>query len=168
VQADAHGPECAPEPRLEQLKQRNLRLEKAKEAEGNSPLDWSGWAVALNYVHPSFRGIREALHSTNIPLKEIFGDPEDVPHKWIIALSHHLPTSHTLRLLRAVISFGFDGFQFWEPQREAGEDEDVYIGGYRGGDYALVTPELHALLSKKPEAADLIDYYKRHTVKQAD
>jgi hypothetical protein len=134
--------------------------------EHRESLDWSAWAIALNEHHPNFQDIREALRAANIPLTEIFGDTSDGPSKWIISLSYHLPFAFKVQLLRVVLPFGFDGIQLWEPQREADENEDVYIGSYGGGSYAEVTEQLFALLNTHVEAADLNHYYTRNKTKR--
>lgn len=163
----------AQDSRLEELERQVLRIAETKAlpqtqpmpvANGsqNNALDWTNWAVALNDLHPRFDQIREALRSADVPLAEIFDGHREPPNLWIIALSYHLPVSHKAHLLRVLLPFGFDGIQFWEPQREAEENEDVYIGSYGGGTYARVTTELEALVNKKVEAADLSHYYKRH------
>lgn len=132
----------------------------------SEPIDWSNWPVALNQKHPRFRELRDALRSASIPLTTIFGDHEHVPSKWIISLSHQLPLAHKVQLLRTVLPHGFDGLQFWTPQPEAGEDEDVYIGSYGDGQYARVTEQLSQLLQDQIEAVDLRFYYTQHKVKE--
>jgi|GEM_PF-729332 len=135
-----------------------------QETDGKMVLDWTGWPVALNECHPKFKEIRQSLHSADIPLAEIFGDTEVLPKNWLISISHHLPLQHTVHLLRTVLPFNFDGFQFWEPQREADENEDVYVGSYGGGSYAKITDELERLLSGDTEKVDLKHYYKVNRV----
>lgn len=128
-------------------------------------LDWTNWSVALNRSHPKFTDVRTALREASIPLGAIFGDEDDVPPtEWVVALSHQLPFAHRVAVLRAVLPFGFDGFEFWEPYRDAGENEDVYIGSFGNGNYAAVTEELTALLESELEAVDLNYYYKTHKV----
>lgn len=129
------------------------------------PLDWSNWAVALNQTHPRAGDIREALRRAQIPLADIFGD--NPPTRWIVSISYHLPVAHKALLLRTILPLGFDGFQLWEPQREADENEDVYIGGYGEQTvYAKITDELGELLDKKVEAVDINFYYSRHKVRR--
>jgi hypothetical protein len=168
---------AAQDARIEELEQKVVRFAEVDafpallaakfiEETHTETLDWSNWAVALNDLHPRFEEIRTALRSANIPLAEIFGGPRtEVPDKWIISLSHHLPAAHKALLLKVVLPFGFDGFHFWEPQREAEENEDVYIGSYGEAPYASVTTELETLLKEKVEAIDLIHYYRRHKTK---
>ncbi|EZP46767.1 hypothetical protein [Delftia sp. RIT313] len=128
-------------------------------------LDWSDWLVALNKIHPRFKELREALREADIPLAEIFGKINDgAPSKWIISINHQLPFSNKIHLLRTIIPYGFDGIQYWTPQREAGEDEDVYIGSYGGDSYAKVTIELEELLEKNVEIVDLKHYYAHNKV----
>src|SRR5690606_23517019 len=84
--------------------------------QGNEPLDWSKWPVALNQLHPSIADLREALRRAHIPLSELFGEEKDgLPSRWIVSLSNQLPITHKVAILRAVVPFGFDGFQFWDP-----------------------------------------------------
>ncbi len=82
-------------------------------------------------------------------------------------MSHGLPFEHRVLLLKVLLPFEFDGFLFWEPQREAGEYEDVYIGSYGGGGdiYAQITDELSELLNGEIEAVDLKQYLNRHKKK---
>jgi hypothetical protein len=128
-------------------------------------IDWSNWPIALNDLHPKFQEIREALRAANIPLAAIFGGVNsEPPEKWIIALSYHMPVSHKARLLEVLLPFRFDGFNFWEPEREAEENEDAYIGSYGIRTYACITPELSELVHKKIEAVDLSYYYDKHKV----
>jgi hypothetical protein len=167
---------AAQDARIEELERRVVRLaefeallflpaSKYEAAPQATALDWSEWAIALNEFHPRFEDIRKALRTADIPLAEIFGTQNDLPAKWVISLSHHLPAAHKGRLLQVLLPFGFDGVQFWEPQREAEEDEDVYIGSYGAGTYARITTELEELVAGKVEAVDLTHYYKRNKTK---
>lgn len=135
---------------------------QASNPDSSAPkLDWTDWAVALNKNHPRFLEVREALRQANIPLTAIFGDKVDkLPKKWIVALNYHLPVAHKALLLKAILPYGFDGFEFWEPQREAEENEDIYIGCYGTESYAPVTDELMKMLDKTVEAVDLNHYYR--------
>ncbi len=165
---------AAQDARIEELEQRVVRFadvenrpavlfSRSKEDSNSDTLDWTGWDVALNDLHPRFDEIRIALRSADIPLADIFGSPgTEVPAKWIVSLSHHLPVGHKAQLLKVVLPFGFDGFVFWEPRREAEENEDVYIGSYGDGAYAHVTADLYTLLAGKVEAIDLNHYTRRH------
>lgn len=168
---------AAQDARIDELEQKIIRLAthegiaaplptKSDETSQSVKLDWSPWAIALNELHPRFSEIRAALRSNEIPLAEIFGGAKgDPPSKWIISLSYHLPTLHKAGLLKVLLPFSFDGVQFWEPQREAEENEDAYIGSYGEGSYARITPELEELLSHDIEAVDLNHYYKCHKTK---
>lgn len=159
----------AQDSRLDELERQVLRITEtqtqptvvANDSQTRA-LDWTNWAIALNELHPKFDQIREALRSANVPLAEIFDGNHELPKLWIIAISHYLPVPHSVHLLRVLLPFGFDGFQFWEPQRDAEENEDVYIGSYGGGSYARVTPELETLINREVEPVDLSHYYKRH------
>lgn len=170
---------AAQDTRLEELERQVFRMVESKLSSSelppndgvahNNSLDWTDWAIALNERHPKFGEIREALRAAEIPLAEIFrGVLSDIlPAKWVIAMSYHLPVAHKAFLLRILLPFGFDGIQFWEPQREAEENEDVYIGSYGVDIYAQVTPELEVLVNKRVEAVDLSHYYKLHQTKLA-
>jgi hypothetical protein len=162
----------AQDSRLDELERQILRITEIQAQptvvvndSQTKALDWTNWAVALNELHPKFGQIREALRSANVPLAEIFDGNQELPSLWIIAISHYLPASHTAHLLRVLLPFGFDGIQFWEPQRDAEENEDVYIGSYGSGSYARVTPELETLVTGEVESVDLSHYYKRHQAK---
>lgn len=124
-------------------------------------VDWSEWTVALNEHHPKFRELREAFRSAAIPVGDIYGTGQG-PSKWIISLANHLPVEHKAQILRLALPFGFDGIQFWDPQPEADENEDAYVGSYGGGTYAPVSEELTDLLKRDVEAADLKHYYSKH------
>lgn len=128
----------------------------------NESIDWLNWPVALNQKHPRFVEIRSAIREAGIPLTTIFGDQETNPSRWIVSLSYQLPFSHKVKLLQTVLPYGFDGIQFWTPQQEADEDEDVYIGSYGDGPYAEISDELFALLRDKIEPVDLRFYYAQH------
>lgn len=154
--------------RIEKLEEKIYRLPDNKESlrnnAQNSDLNWSNWSIAINDLHPQFDLIRNSFKIEKIPLAEIFGSPNAVtpPIKWVIALSYHLPVSHKIKILKALMPFNFDGFQFWEPRIEADENEDVYIGSYDEATYAKITPELEKLLQTEVEAVDLQHYYYVH------
>ena len=154
--------------RLEALEREVTRISSRTECEGPgqgpAKLDWSNWPVALNKLHPSFEAIREALRNAGIPLAEIFGNEGEGPTRWVVSLSNSLPASHKIAILRAILPFGFDGFSFWDPVREADETEDVYIGSYGNRSFARIDDSLERLLSKDVEEADLRHYYSRHKV----
>lgn len=155
--------------RIELLEAKILNFAKnevQKEPSITDELDWTDWSIGLNDLHPKFDQIRKALKEAHIPLKEIFGSTSirpETPKKWLIAISHHLPISHKIKLLKILISFDFDGFQLWEPLIEAEEFEDAYIGSYDISSYASITPELEKLLESDIETADLQRYYRLHT-----
>lgn len=145
--------------------QPSLTLVPAISEAGLSQIDWSNWPIALNDLHPKFQAIREALKAANIPLAVIFGGANsEPPEKWIISLSYHMPVAHKARLLEVLLPFGFDGFNLWEPEREAEESEDAYIGSYGITTYARTTTELLDLVQKKIEAVDLSYYFDNHKV----
>jgi hypothetical protein len=130
--------------------------------ENTSQVDWSNWPIALNHLHPNFKAIREALKSAKIPLTSIFGGSDGPPIKWIVALSYQMPVLHKAQLLETVLPFGFDGIHLWDPQRDAEENEDAYIGSYGVSTYAQVSPELIDLVKTNIDAVDLDYYVKNH------
>lgn len=157
--------------RLEELERAVVQLRaigadgNEKQRPGSTRLDWSRWPVALNGLHPKFNEVRESLRDAGIPLSEIFGDDQEgPPSRWIISLSNSLPVSHKAAVLRAVLPYGFDGFQFWDPVRDADEAEDVYIGSYGDKSYARIDGDLSNLLQRDIEDSDLRHYYSRHKV----
>jgi hypothetical protein len=94
-------------------------------------LDWSRWRVGVNKSHPDFKQIVEALGAADIPVVEAFG--KSAPKKWMLAISQKMPHTHKLLLLRTLLPFQIDSLQFWIPNREADETEDVYVGAYGEG-----------------------------------
>lgn len=158
--------------RIEELERRVLKTIEANPIAINphdNNLDWEKWSLALNFLHPNYKKIREALISNNLPLSEIYGINADseAPSKWIISLSYKLPFEHQISLLKILLPFGFDGIQFWEPHRDADENEDVYIGSYfsENEKYALITAEFHSLISNPISQADLKLYYSSNNAK---
>jgi hypothetical protein len=162
----------AQEAKIEALERSILRISHHADVEqavdstpsNSEPLDWSRWPVALNEAHPRFTEIREALRSAKIPLTTVFGSPERPPDRWTISLSNDLPVAHKVALLSTVLRFDFVGIIFWDPLREADEDEDVYIGGYGNDTYAAVTDELWELLKRDAEPVDFRIYFAKHLV----
>ena len=161
---------AAQDTRLDALERQLLRLTThfqipsavSPDSERKDYIDWSNWPIALNSLHPRFTEIREALRAAKIPLASIFDGHGELPKEWIVALSYHLPILHKAKLLEVILPFGFDGISFWEPVREAEENEDVYIGSYGNNAYARVTPELLDLVRTNIEPVDLEYYYDRH------
>lgn len=129
-------------------------------------LDWTKWPVALNIKHPQFTDIRVALATAKIPLSEMFGMYGKEPDRWVVSIDSHMPTSHKVKILQALQQFKFDGFLFWQPVPDAGEEESVYIGSFGGSDYAPFTEELRDLLSGKVDPIDLKIYMARHARKR--
>jgi hypothetical protein len=143
------------------------QAEVSSQEQRSAVVDWRDWKVGLNEHHPRFREIREAFRRAGIPVGDIFGAGR-APSKWLISLANHLPVEHKVKILRVALPFGFDGIQFWDPQREAEEYEDAYLGSYGGGTYAPVTEELVELVSQDVEGVDLKHYYSKHKVQSAD
>jgi len=154
---------------------KNIRIERietqvaniissiAKPIEGGNVnkvnLDWSVWPVGLHIGHPQFKDIRKSMKEAGIPIKEFFGKKHDLPKSWVVALSYNLPITFKAAILKLAIDFRFDGFQLWEPVREAEENEDVYIGSYGTSSFAPMNDEFRALLNDGLEEVDLEYYY---------
>ena len=131
------------------------------------PLAWHPWRVALNAQLPRQAELRAALAAAGIPVAEVFGQRGDAPTNRVVSISRALPVAHKAAVLRALLPFGFDGFQLWRPVRDADENEDVYIGSYGTESYARFTPELEALLAGSLDDEQLEDYRRRHRVRDA-
>lgn len=128
-------------------------------------LDWTDWPVAVNVKHPQFTDIRVALAAANIPLSEMFGMYGKEPDRWVVSIDSHMPVSHKVKILQVLQPFKFDGFLFWEPVPDAGEEENVYIGSFGSRDYAPFTDELRDLLAGHVDPIDLKIYMARHARK---
>lgn len=127
-------------------------------------LDWDKWAIGLNRLHPEFKDIRRSLQAANIPLKVLFGQNQNIPEKWIVSINYRLPAPHKAVLLRSLINHSLDGFHFWEPVREADENEDVYIGSYGTSySYTPFNDELNSILEGKVEDIDFEIFMEEHT-----
>lgn len=123
-------------------------------------LDWTNWQVSINCLHPNYKKIKESLHLAGIPIASTIGNilTKVVPEAWTVSLNPIMPLSHKYQMLRTVLPFGFDGIELYSPLPEAGETEDVYIGGYGVGNYSKVTPELFKLLDDEISDAELSTY----------
>lgn len=124
-------------------------------------VDWEGWAVALNVLHPRFKEIRMSLRESKIPLKTFFGNKEDLPKNWVVSVSNFLPFENKIAILRAIYKYGFDGFVFWDPIREAEETEDVYIGSYGTTRFAPFNEDFNELIENDNEEVDLAYFYQQ-------
>lgn len=126
--------------------------------------NWGAWRVALNQSHPEVEQIRAALRSAEIPLAEFFGGaPLPTPSNWAISISEFIPFTHQKHLLEVLIDFSFEGFQLWEPVRDANENEDVYIGSFGVSSYVRITEQLRVLLSDPGvEEADFACYCRNN------
>lgn len=127
-------------------------------------LDWSSWPIALNRQHPRFKEIRQSLREAKIPLTSFFGNQEVPPKKWVIAIGNQLPINHKIALLKTVLPYDFDGFQLWNPLRDAEENEDVYIGSYGIYSYAPINDELMEMLTSVLDEVDLREFYERNLI----
>jgi hypothetical protein len=134
-------------------------------------LDWSRWRVAINAQLPRYAEILAALRAARIPVAEVFGHAPaaggEPPANRVVSLSRALPAAHQAALLRALLPFGFDGFQVWNPVRDADEDEDVYIGSYGARTYAPMDAGLARLLADGAGAADLEAWRRSNEVRAA-
>lgn len=141
-----------------QLSSQKIEQDNNVSVEGE--LDWAKWTVGMNRYHPNFKEIREALKAAKIPITSYFGKKEELPNRWVISLSRFLPITHKTAILRELLPFEFDGFQLWEPIREADETEDVYIGSYGSSPVASINKDLRELLRQDDiEESDLAFLY---------
>ncbi|WP_339435301.1 hypothetical protein [Pseudomonas orientalis] len=129
-------------------------------------LDWKNWQVGINCLHPNYKEIKDSLCLSGIPITSTFGNrlTKAIPEAWTISLNPIMPPSHKTQLLKAVLPFGFDGVELYTPIPEAGETEDVYIGGYGVGDYSIITPELFELLDDEISDDELSVYCKKNQI----
>jgi len=140
---------------------------------GDDPttLDWSRWRVAINAQLPRYAEMLAALREARIPVAEVFGHAPaaggEAPPNRVVSLSRALPAAHQAALLRALLPFGFDGFQLWNPVRDADEDEDVYIGSYGARAYAPMDAGLAQLLAGDGGAEALDAWRRRNEVRAA-
>ena len=126
--------------------------------------NWGTWRVALNQAHPQVEEVRAALKRAGIPLAEFFGGSHfPLPPKWAISISKFMPFSHQKLLLKVLSDFSFEGFQLWEPVRDANENEDVYIGSYGVQNFVKITDQLRVLLNEPDvEEADFARYCRNN------
>ncbi|WP_449122854.1 hypothetical protein [Pseudomonas sp. MPG01] len=132
----------------------------------NQELDWENWQVSINCLHPNYKKIKDSLQSFGIPITSIIGNrlTKVTPEAWTISLNPIMPASHKSQLLKAVLPFGFDGIELYYPLPEAGETEDVYIGGYGVGTYSKITSDLFKLLEDDISDAELSTYCTNNQV----
>lgn len=123
-------------------------------------LDWRNWQVSINCLHPNYNEIKKALHLSGIPIASTIGNrlTKVIPEAWVISLNPIMPISHKSKILKTVLPFDFDGVELYSPIPEAGETEDVYIGGYGVGNYSKITPDLFKLLDDEVSDAELSTY----------
>ena len=145
----------------------DLKILHGAEVSANSTsrmLDWKNWQVGINCLHPNYTQIKDSLHLSGIPIASTFGNilTKAIPEAWTVSLNPIMPVSHKIQLLKAVLPFGFVGIELYHPVPEAGETEDVYIGGYGIGNYSAVTPELFELLNCDTSDAELSTYCANH------
>ncbi|SOZ98946.1 conserved hypothetical protein [Cupriavidus taiwanensis] len=136
---------------------------KASIAGSVNATPWGRWKVGLNVHHPKATEIAHALRQDGMPIAEMFGTTQ-LPQEWVISLSHDIPARDVVRLLKAVLRFGFAGVAFWHPQYEAGETEDVYIGSYANRKYIPISDELVALVSGEFDEVAFKVHVARHSV----
>lgn len=140
-----------------------LRLPHSPQENANTEsheLDWRGWQVSINCLHPNYKKIKDSLNSSGIPIASTIGNrlTKAIPEAWTISLNPIMPASHKSQILKVVLPFGFDGIELYSPVPEAGETEDVYIGGYGVGNYSKITPDLFELLDDEVSDAELSTY----------
>lgn len=152
--------------RIDELEKMLRRLHPVSPVEhitvGATQSDWDVWPVAVNFQHPQYLKIREALRAESISVSSVFGNDlnSNVPSKWIIAINPAIPFQMKTQLLKALIPFNFDGFELHVPVREVDENEDVYIGGYGIGDYCEIDEEFKLLIARDIEEVDFSNYYR--------
>jgi hypothetical protein len=131
-------------------------------------LEWAGWRVGVNKLHPRYEQIREELRAAGVPVAAVFGgeDAAEAPETWVVALSYSLPLDHKLSLLQVAAKFEFDGFQLWRPDTAANETEDAYLGAYGAKPFAPMTPAFLRHLDRGMDAAELAYYF--HAADSAD
>lgn len=76
-------------------------------------------------------------------------------------MSNFLPFENKIAILRAIYKYGFDGFVFWDPIREAEETEDVYIGSYGTTRFAPFNEDFNELIENDNEEVDLAYFYQQ-------
>jgi hypothetical protein len=148
------------------LKRSHSSISAQQQTPNPEQFDWDSWPVGINGLHPQYQEIRKALRAHSIPVSSIFGTEDDssLPKKWVIALNPAIPFHQKIHLLRTLIPFNFDGFEFHIPVREADEDDDVYIGGYGFGDYCEFNDSLKDLVADDIEEVDFQHYYNRNRI----
>jgi len=150
--------------KIEVLRQEISLLRAQPNRHEEAPPDWSDWLIALNDYRDDFVAIRSALEQAHIPVNVIFGKSDGARHpgNWVISINEAIGFRHTIALLKVLTQFHFDGFQFWEPVRDAGEEEDIYIGAYGVKKYIRITDELSSLLSKEPDQIEFKYYISKN------
>jgi hypothetical protein len=129
------------EVRLDTLSSKTTTSTKA------ATVSWTRWKVAINAKHPEYSAIRAALKSAKIPLALVFGrEAKNVPDEWGIAIHQNMPLHNKFLLLRELSQFEFSGFQFWIPNPEIDETEDVYIGSFGDDEFMPFSSELRTEL----------------------
>lgn len=150
--------------------QREIQDATAGVHEPTSVLDWTKWKVAINDHLPFAADLRLSLKERGIPVAAIFGKINGTHpiKRHTIAISEEIDWSHVVQLLRVAAKFDFEGFSFWYPVRDAGEDEDVYFGSYGDRSSIPFTDELRALLTDPAsEDADIVPVLRQLRQKHA-
>ena len=112
----------------------------------------------MNVGLPWFAELRGKLREVGIPATVAFGRTQDKPAKWVVAINRSLPFSDIVAVLRVATQLPFEGFELWDPVREAGEEEDVLFGGY-GDSFTPITADLRERIAREQfEAIDLAHY----------
>lgn len=122
-----------------------LRLQSLSETKV-AETSWSNWKIALNSRHPQYQDIKAAFIEAKIPVAVAFGT-SSAPTKWIVAINENMSKDLALIILRIIAHYRFDGFVFWNPVRDVGETEDVYVGSYGQGPYTTIEPDFMVALT---------------------
>ena len=123
--------------------------------------------ISVNDHLPWFRELRKELRKAKFPVEDIFGavNGTEPPDKFIVTIGNHLRGTSVRDLLRVLLKYNFDGFEFSET-RDQPEPRDVYIGGYGWKRlYAPNTEEFRVFVNGEVDLVDLQHYVRSHKVK---
>jgi hypothetical protein len=146
-------------------RQASISVSDVKSEEVSKPrdADWGEWKIALSDYLPDFNKIRTELKSENIPVSSIFGTTtsKEKPKIKHISINPDIEFHKTLRLLRILTKYDFDGFAYGLPVPGV-DEEDIYIGGfgYLNDGYYPIDEEFKELISRDIERSDL-DYWQK-------
>lgn len=117
------------------------------------------WRIGLNKHLADFDQLRALLRERSIPLSDVFG-VEERPEGRHVAIARYLDFESKLQILDLACEMRIDGYTYFDPEMEE-IAEQVLIGSYGGGSYAI-TRALRDLLQSDPEEADLRIYEERN------